>query len=92
MSLTEMIAKLDSLTPEERVELARAALAKAQVASLPEASEVATPAEPERWQPKLSEEEFVRQMVELGPMLDETYAAYQQAIAWSSEIDHNEWE
>lgn len=41
--------------------------------------------------PTISKEEFVREMRKLGPMDDETYAAYKEGIAWNSQIDEDAW-
>ncbi len=87
-----MIAKLDELTAAERRALVREAVKRDRTGDTGAATIAHVAPDAPAWEPKLSKEEFVRQMQDLGPMSEESYAAYQQAIAWSSEIDHSDWQ
>ncbi len=91
MSLTEMIAKLDELTAAERRALVEEVVRRDMTNGSKIEPHTPPPADAPAWAPKLSKEEFARQLWELGPMSDETYAAYQQALAWSGEIHEDDW-
>lgn len=86
MSLTDMLAQLDSLTRAERIVLAEAALEGVDEKLRPRPVNGAA-----ILPPRMSKEEFLREWRKLPPMDEETYQAYKEGIAWSSQIDEDAW-